>query len=403
MTRRWWVPVLATLLILAGACAGDSDGGSATTEPEAAPDASQTSAGDTNGSPSTTTTAVGFTVADLGRVPGRALGTTPALGSGCAPGTDLLPDGVWFGWVTEAEAEQVAFDLACLWPGRLEPAASNDASAIRRIPVSSAAQVYGRNGDGMPYSEWVGSPIETPVVNAPGLPRTLPYWLFVNEGTITEIAQHPERIRWARSTTAWPPVDPGCCDAGTIAPPSPADPWPNEGWPSDGFYSVIDHEETDGGYDLSIGKWLSCDDVPTMCPDYWVGDEVVVDPDQPLLKRRLSFDESTTFVIAPFFTEGSIVGDGAAFAEMLADLDQAIATHAASDGNLYENDLGDRTDDPAFPFGAPVWPDGMGTGPLGYRGPGGSYLTTSPLGWWMAIEVRDGQPVLYIHAGLIAG
>lgn len=403
MSRHWWFPPLTALVILSGACASDGGKDSATTEQMATTQASQTSATDTSGGSSTATSEVGFTVTDLGRVPSQALGTTSALGSGCAPGTDLLPDGAWFGWVTDAGPEQIAFDLACLWPGRLEPAASNDASAIRRIPVSSAAEVYHDDGNGIPYTEWIGSSIETPAVNAPGLPPALPFWLFVNDGAITEISQHPERIGWARSATAWPAMGPGCCDAGTIAPPSPAGPWPRDGWPTDGFYAIIEEVETDGGYDLSIGKWLSCKDAPTICPDWWTGDEVVVDPDQQSLERRFSFDETTMVVVTPFFAEGSIVSDGTAFAETLADLHQAIADYARGDGYLYPDDLSDRTNDPAFPFGAPVWPDGAGRGPLGYRGPGGSYLTNPPSGWWMALEIRDGRPVLYIHAGLIAG
>lgn len=391
-------------MVLIGACGSDGGQGSATTtEVVATTEMARTSSTDTSGDSSTSTTAVGFTVADQGRVSARALGTTPALGSGCAPGSDLLPDGVWFGWVTDAGPEQIAFDLACLWPGRLEPAASNDAAAIRRVPVSAAAEVYQDDSDGIPYTDWIGSSIQTAAVNAPGLPSTLPFWLFVNDGAITEISRHPTRIRWARSATAWPAIGPGCCDAGPVAPPSPGDPWPPEGWPADGFYAITEQAETGDGYDLSIGKWLACEDAPGMCPDWWVGDEVMVDPAQPALQRRLSFDETTTVVIEPFFGDGPIVGDGRAYAEMLADLNRAITEHGRADGYLYQEDLGDRTDDPAFPFGVPVWPDGSGSGPLGYRGPGGSYLTAPPLGWWMALEIRDGRPIFYIHAGLIAG
>jgi hypothetical protein len=410
--RNRWLLGLIMLMVLLGACAGDDDDETATTSPETSPetsttdttgpsDTTDTTAGSSTTASSATTTESGFTVAALGRVPERALGTTPALGSGCAPGTDLLPDGVWFGWVTDAASDQLGFDLACLWPGRREPAASNDATRIRQVPVSQSAQVFRGEGEGVTYSDWAGSPIETPADNAPGLSPALPYWLFVNDGAVTEIAQYPDPIRWVRSATAWPDLYPGCCDAGDVAPPSPADPWPSEGWPADGFYAAVVEAETADGYDLEIHRWLTCDDAPALCPDYWVGDEVVVDPDQPSLLRRFPFDETTMVVITPIFSEGAIVGDGTAFGELLADLRQAITDRGQGD-EFYWADPGDQEADPDSPFGMVPWPDGTTSGPIGYRGPGGSYLTP-PAGWWTALEIRNGEPVLYIDAGIVAG
>ena len=138
MSRRRWFPAVTALMVVPAACAGVGDGGedSATTEQVATTQAGQTGATDTSGGPSTVTSEVGFTVAELGRVPDRALGTTAAAASGCAPGTDVLPDGVWFGWVAEAGPDQVAFDLACYWPGRLQPAVSNDAARAQQVGVS---------------------------------------------------------------------------------------------------------------------------------------------------------------------------------------------------------------------------------------------------------------------------
>ena len=58
------------------------------------------------------------------------------------------------------------------------------------------------------------------------------------------------------------------------------------------------------------------------------------------------------------------------------------------------------TSDPEFPFGIgeALYAGDPGTG--GYRGPGGSLLTWD---FWHGLEIRNGHPVLYIHAGAIAG
>ncbi len=405
-SRRVVLIGFVLVVMILGSCGDDDDKTATTTQPVSAETSTtgtgttDTTAGSTTAT-SPTTDDVEFTVAALGRVPELALGATPALGSGCAPGTDLLPDGVWFGWVTDAVSNEVAFDLACLWPGRLEPAASNDTPRIRQVPVSPPAQVYDRNGDSITYSDWVGSAIETPTVNAPGLKSALPYWLFVNDGAVTELAEYPEPIRWARSDTAWPDLNPGCCDGGDVAPPSPADPWPSDGWPANGFYSVVVEAETTEGYDLTIHRWLSCDDAPAICPDFWVGDEVVVDPDQPSLRRRFPFDETMTIVITPILADGAIVGDGTAFGELLSDLRQAISDRGGGDG-LEWADPGAEEADADSPFGAVAWPDGTTPGPVGYRGPGGAYLTP-PASWWTALEIRNGEPLLYIDAGIVAG
>jgi hypothetical protein len=263
------------------------------------------------------------------------------------------------------------------------------------------AKVYRAGGGTITYIDWIETSIETPAANAPGLAPTLPYWMFVNNGAATEISQYPEPIRWARSATAWPDLSPGCCDAGDIAPPSPTEPWPGDGWPVDGFYAVTVDAETAGGYDLDIHKWLSCENAPTICPYFWVGDEVVINPEEPPLRRSFPFDDTTTVVITPIFSDVAIVGDGNAFGDLNTDLRRAIAERAAGD-ELDWDALRDRGADPDFPFGALAWPGGTTPGPIGYRGPGGSHLTP-PAAWWMTLELRDGRPFLYIHAGIVAG
>jgi hypothetical protein len=141
---------------------------------------------------------------------------------------------------------------------------------------------------------------------------------------------------------------------------------------------------------------LSCTDNPGVCPEWWVDDEVTTLPDGPFLDKTLIFDGETAVVIMPIFGEAAIVGDGLAFGRLLADVNEAVRTWAQPG-----IDLRDRSRDPGFPFGQIPWPGEAQDGELGYRGPGGAHLTW--FGGWMALEIRNGNPILYIHAGLIAG
>jgi hypothetical protein len=202
---------------------------------------------------------------------------------------------------------------------------------------------------------------------------------------------------------------PGCCADGTIAPVSPPDPWPDQGWPADGFYDLLVDAEKDGYVDVDIGRWHSCRDRPDLCPDIWVGDEVETDPDEERLRRRLSFDQNLTVVIMPIPQpdEVPVVGNGDAYQELLRDLDESIDMLQTEDANfgLFPEELKESTSDPDFPFG-PILLRGGEIGGFGYRGPGGALLSWwsgHGHGWWHVLEIRDGQPILYLHAGIIAG
>ena len=125
-------------------------------------------------------------------------------------------------------------------------------------------------------SAWGGEIAEAN--NAPGLPDGRPFWIFVNSGVVTEMAQYPDAIDWVTRASAWPGLVPGCCEGGTVAPPSPVGPWPDEGWPADGFYSVVE-EVSDDEIEVTMRKWLSCSDYPDRCAPWWTGGEVITDPD----------------------------------------------------------------------------------------------------------------------------
>jgi hypothetical protein len=66
----------------------------------------------------TTTTAPGTTTTTISPATTTTFDSNQlASGSGCTPGTDVLPDGVWFGIVDSYDSNGIAFDLACWFSG----------------------------------------------------------------------------------------------------------------------------------------------------------------------------------------------------------------------------------------------------------------------------------------------
>ena len=101
-----------------------------------------------------------------------------------------------------------------------------------------------------------------------------------------------------------------------------------------------------------------------------------------------------------------VVGNGVAYQDLLRDLDESIDMLQTehTDTWSFPEALEESTSEPNFPFG-PILFRGEETGVFGYRGPGGAMLTwsTDDHGWWHVLEIRDGEPILYLHAGIIAG
>ncbi len=92
-----------------------------------------------------------------------------ADGSGCTPAsTDTLPAGRWYGFITDANADELSFDLACWFTGTAAEAAAsedgaespppndyyvrNDSDRLRTHVVSSATQVQWLPEPGNPES-----------------------------------------------------------------------------------------------------------------------------------------------------------------------------------------------------------------------------------------------------------
>lgn len=81
------------------------------------------------------------------------LGSDEANGSGCSPGSSVLPDGVWFGFVRDLGDRHIAFDLACLYTGQrayaqgadpegADIAVRNDVLDERAVAVSPDARFF---------------------------------------------------------------------------------------------------------------------------------------------------------------------------------------------------------------------------------------------------------------------
>jgi len=128
-------------------------------------------------------------------------------GSGCSPGSDELPSGIWFGYLVTKGTHSVTFDLACL----LGPPASlpyltqddldadvdwyvrNDNPKLREVPVADGAVVYQLDGNAdfyltVAFADWpLPGHTYSSVGTCPG--AGCPVWLYVNGGVVTEIME----------------------------------------------------------------------------------------------------------------------------------------------------------------------------------------------------------------------
>ncbi len=120
-----------------------------------------------------------------------------AMGSGCSPGTSLLPDGAWFGFANAWSTSSITFDLACHYVGAAADAVAadrgeeatdfyitNDKTTVRIESVGAGAFGHKASTDdgAFPLADIIADP-------GGSLPTASPYpvWLFVNRGVVTEV------------------------------------------------------------------------------------------------------------------------------------------------------------------------------------------------------------------------
>jgi len=151
--------------------------------------------------PTTTQVTIVYAPGDPVAFPAVLAGSDNAHGSGCAPGSDALPDGVWFGYVTGRSSTRIDFDLACIWTGAAAVTAAaedgvtleidyyvrNQSGKIRSPRVADGATVYHLTGNPwfteMSYADW-----RQGACNGIGDPAC-PVWLYVNGGRVTAIVE----------------------------------------------------------------------------------------------------------------------------------------------------------------------------------------------------------------------
>lgn len=200
---------LAVCLALAPvvtACGTDDDTASTTPETTAA---AATTATTTTTTPATTTTTITAPPATTASSTTTTLTTNDtdslASGSGCTPGAGALPDGDWFGFVADASAGGIEFDLACWFVGDAAIAATaedgeespppndyyvrNSNPALRTIPVADDAEVRWVPDVGTPtsatidYPDWLLARVDRGIDLQPGV------WITVTGGDIAEIEE----------------------------------------------------------------------------------------------------------------------------------------------------------------------------------------------------------------------
>ena len=187
---------VAALALVAGACNGavttstTSSTASTTTTVMTPPSTTLTTVGS-----STTSTVLTTVEAPEWYWPDPQPGTAGILGSGCTPGAEELPDGVWFGMVIDYTSDDITFDLACWIADDNEPNGyliQNDNPALRTIPVAAGAEVWpidldyeGGLAPPIPYSDWV--PEEANFIVCPGDGCLV--WIHTESGVITELVE----------------------------------------------------------------------------------------------------------------------------------------------------------------------------------------------------------------------
>jgi hypothetical protein len=201
------------LALLAASCGGDDDTTASTTTSPTTTEATTTAAPTTTTAVTTTTTAAPTTTTAAPTTTTTQATTTTvdtnalASGSGCTPGTDVLPDGEWFGYVDSATAEVLEFDLACWFTGDaaiLAAAEDGEESPppndyyirnvnpdLREVPVAADAEVMWLPNLGGPdladitYADWIAARY-TPGTEGEYKPGV---WLTIADGEIVEIQE----------------------------------------------------------------------------------------------------------------------------------------------------------------------------------------------------------------------
>jgi len=124
-------------------------------------------------------------------------------GSGCVPGADVLPDGVWFGYAEAVSGGVITFDLACYFTGAAATAVSGTDCdtefgeyCVRNVNPRTFAVAIAGTADAfyieagtwnivpVAASAW---PVSGSYVTCPG--TSCGVWLYINGGVATDVVE----------------------------------------------------------------------------------------------------------------------------------------------------------------------------------------------------------------------
>jgi hypothetical protein len=237
------------------------------------------------------------------------------------------------------------------------------------------------------------------------------------------------------------PVLGGSSGNAYVGPVSPKAPMPADGWPADGIYAVDLQRTADdlGSVRMTVGRWVACADRPDLpCgdPDGRPAEAVTVDPASEVTRtvpigelRAVLFNWSCgDIATAPEPTV--ISGTAGALATLLADgIDPAfdVWIRAPSlDGTApveIHEAIAAGQDDPSNPLETYACGGPPESAAIMYRGPLSLRLLAAPesfgfataVGRWPpgangfydwqpnALEIRDGEPIVSLWVGQLAG
>ncbi len=130
--------------------------------------------------------------------PMEPLGTDDGDGNGCTPGSDTLPDGIWFGRVVAVTDETIEFDLMCRYSDDARQAvhtpeevdfdtsSTNRSDRLRSVTIGENAVWF------IPLSGEL-TRLMIPALSdvTPYLDAARPGWLLVDQGAMMEFFAEP--------------------------------------------------------------------------------------------------------------------------------------------------------------------------------------------------------------------
>lgn len=130
--------------------------------------------------------------------PSKPLGADDGDGSGCSPGSDELPDGIWYGRVVAVGDEFIQFDLMCRYSDDARQAvytpdevdfdtsSTNQSDRLRSLLIGENAVWF------IPvYGELTRLMIPALSDVTPLLEAARPGWLLVDQGAMMEFFAEP--------------------------------------------------------------------------------------------------------------------------------------------------------------------------------------------------------------------